>query len=129
MSPEYAQEWVRKAEADRAAAEVCLKQSGRIGDLSEIACFHAQQCAEKYLKALIAKAGKAPPRTHELEALARMIGTAARARLARQDLERLNAYAVDIRYPGSGATRREARLAVAAMNRLRLKFLRTLRGD
>jgi HEPN domain-containing protein len=32
-------------------------------------CFHAQQCAEKYLKALLLQAGSEPPKTHDLRLL------------------------------------------------------------
>jgi len=33
-------------------------------------CFHAQQCAEKYLKAWLIEAAAAFPRVHDLEAVA-----------------------------------------------------------
>ncbi|HBI42076.1 MAG TPA: hypothetical protein DDY78_04345 [Planctomycetales bacterium] len=41
-------EWVKKAEADRVVA---LQSSQSATPLHDAVCFHAQQCAEKYLKA------------------------------------------------------------------------------
>lgn len=46
-TPDEAQEWVAKAEEDYAGA-VALKRS-RKAHLPNLVCFHAQQCAEKYL--------------------------------------------------------------------------------
>ncbi len=120
MSPEYAAEWIRKAEADQLAAEVCLKLARRKSGQAEIACFHAQQCAEKHLKALLAKAGKAVPRTHDLIVLGNMAKAAGfHLSVDPEDFFLLNAHAVDIRYPGATAVAKEARRAVAAMNRIR----------
>lgn len=42
-------EWVKKAEVDFRAANKLLEDP----DSAEAVCFHAQQCAEKYLKALL----------------------------------------------------------------------------
>ncbi len=62
-------EWVDKGEADRKTArrELRVRNSPNF----DAVCFHAQQCAEKYLKALLQERGAAIPRTHNLEALAR----------------------------------------------------------
>lgn len=128
MSPEYAAEWARKAEADKTAAEVCLRISRRMKDQADIACFHAQQCVEKYLKAVLASLGHATPRIHDLERLADLVERAVSAALSRRDLERINSYAVEIRYPGATATRGEALKAVAAMHRLRRSCLRLLKS-
>lgn len=119
MSPEYIAEWIRKAEADRTAAKRALQDSLRHPDQAEIACYHAQQCVEKYLKALLAKKGRPIPRTHDLLALAdrtrRLRFSSAKLQ---EDLELLNHYAVRIRYPGASATVAEARKAVRAMERV-----------
>ena len=120
MSHEYAAEWIRKAEADKLAAEVCFKLARRQSGQAEIACFHAQQCAEKHLKALLAQAGKTVPRTHDLIVLGNMAKAAdLRLSVNPKDLFLLNAHAVDIRYPGATAGVKEARRAVGAMNRIR----------
>lgn len=116
MSPDYAREWVLKAEADRRAAERALADCRRRKDQAEIACFHAQQCAEKYLKAVLAQRGQIVPRVHDLLALARKLKAFGfPAASAQRHLRRLNQYAVEIRYPGRSAVIAEAEQALAAM--------------
>ena len=44
-------EWIQKAEGDLATAHRELR--ARKSPNFDAACFHAQQCAEKYLKALL----------------------------------------------------------------------------
>jgi len=112
----YVREWLRKAQADRIAAKRAFQDSRRIPDQAEIACFHAQQCAEKYLKAVLAMAGKLPPKIHDLIALAGQIKRAGFNLTRLEDsLRHLNGYAVEIRYPGYRATRAEARLVLRKM--------------
>lgn len=130
MSPEYAQEWRRKAEADRAAAKWALRRARRRKDQAEIACFHAEQCAEKYLKAVLAKHGRPVPRIHDLLALARLLRPFRfPASRLEKHLRSLNQYAVEIRYPGHSATVLEAKKAVRAMERVALQALQALRKE
>lgn len=49
------QEWVNKAEGDFASASRELQALK--GPNFDAACFHAQQCVEKYLKARLCEAG------------------------------------------------------------------------
>ena len=56
-------QWVRKAEADWAAAGKLADAGAQFRDT---VCFHSQHCAEKYLKALLQAHNIAPPRTHNL---------------------------------------------------------------
>lgn len=127
MSPHYAAEWFRKAETDRTAARGCLRLSRNSEDQAEVVCFHAQQCAEKYLKGILALTGKDVPRTHDLKVLAASLEKILRRAIRLADLERLNAHAVEIRYPGATATRGEALHALASMERIR-KACRTALG-
>ena len=60
-------EWVVKAEEDYLAAVDLSRRRKR--PLWSGVCFHAQQCAEKYLKARMEEASLAIPRTHDLEVL------------------------------------------------------------
>jgi HEPN domain-containing protein len=55
--------WVEKAEEDFALARAALR---RKKPLVTGACFHAQQCAEKYIKALLVSKGAEFPKTHDL---------------------------------------------------------------
>ena len=126
MSPEYSREWVLKAEADRLAAKRALRDAARLPGQADIACFHAQQCVEKYLKAILALRGRVVARTHDLDSLALGLeGTG--LRLAARDLRRLNRYSVEIRYPGAMAALKDARAAIAAMERSVRGCLKVLR--
>ncbi len=58
--------WVRKAEDDWDAA---CELAARSPPLRDAVCFHCQQAAEKYLKALLQEKGGAIPKTHDLEDL------------------------------------------------------------
>ncbi len=65
-----------------------------------LACFHAQQAAEKALKATLVTAGTPVPRTHDLVALVALVTGTARSLLEPVDLALLDPWAVDGRYPG-----------------------------
>src|SRR5438105_15026484 len=58
-------EWVEKAESDLIAA-VHLLQLGEQGPL-HVVCFNAQQCVEKYFKAVLTWKAIAFAKTHDLE--------------------------------------------------------------
>ncbi|MDQ7782075.1 MAG: HEPN domain-containing protein [Desulfomonilaceae bacterium] len=63
-------------------------------------CFHAQQSAEKLLKALLVLNGTTPPRTHDLVAvLAQCVEFEPSLRDLETDCRRLTYYAVGSRYP------------------------------
>ena len=81
----------------------------------DASCFHAQQCAEKYLKAYLVSQEIEPPRTHNLVALLKLcVSRDGSFELVRPELELLNTYAVDVRYPGEFSTKEEARDAFKA---------------
>jgi HEPN domain-containing protein len=56
-------EWVTKAENDLKSASYILKMKDCPVDN---VCFNAQQCVEKYLKALLITQGLKFPKTHDL---------------------------------------------------------------
>src|SRR5437667_10662757 len=60
-------QWVKKAEADFQSVRRELR--ARKQPNLDGACFHAQQCIEKYLKARLQEADLAFPRSHDLERL------------------------------------------------------------
>ena len=63
-------------------------------------CFHAQQVAEKGLKAYLVYHGQRPTRTHDLVALlAKCVGVDAQLASLEDDCRRLSYYAVSSRYP------------------------------
>lgn len=63
------QEWTEKAEGDY---KVAASQWHIEDPVYDAICFHAQQCIEKYLKAWLAEQGVNFPKTHDLEALAKL---------------------------------------------------------
>ena len=119
-------EWIAKAEGDYASALRELR--ARKNPNYDSACFHAQQCVEKYLKGLLQVEGIPFAKTHELPVLL----DACRDRyptleLFRTDLELLTQYAVALRYPGETATKRQAKRAVDAATRLRVELRKALK--
>ncbi len=57
-------EWIDKAEGDLVSAKRELRARKRPN--YDAACFHAQQCAEKYLKAVLHQRRIKFPKTHDL---------------------------------------------------------------
>ncbi|HET6384564.1 MAG TPA: HEPN domain-containing protein [Armatimonadota bacterium] len=104
-------EWVAKAEGDWTTAHLAYR-SRKTPDY-DAACFHAQQCAEKHLKALIQEAGIPVPRTQDLVALLAIAVTMEPSwSWLDPDLRALGVYAVTVRYTSTFATRTDARDAI-----------------
>lgn len=83
-------------------------------------CFHAQQCAEKYLKAILQENGKRIPKIHFLlELLALILDFDGSYEFLKADLEVLEDYAVRFRYPGDLAEKDQAQAAYAAAGAVR----------
>jgi HEPN domain-containing protein len=77
-----------------------------------VVCFHCQQCAEKYLKALLEELTLPVPKTHDLDGVLRPLHPHhPTLRSLRRGLIFLTQFAVDTRYPGESATRRQAEAA------------------
>lgn len=92
------------------------------------ACFHAQQCAEKYLKAVLVLHVRDFPRVHDLLSLSDLCARAGIiVPIDPDDLDRLSAYAVQVRYPGEDPTPEEARAAIEIAKAVR-RFVRRLLG-
>ena len=114
-------EWIDKAEGDFATAQRELR--ARKSPNYDAACFHAQQMAEKYLKAFLQMNGLAPPRSHDLvELLALALSFQPHLALLESDLKSLNAFAVQFRYPGQSAEKTDARSAVEAAKVVRVQL-------
>ena len=88
---------MRKAENDLKTVRASLASPDPPWDTI---CFHAQQAAEKHLKAYLVFQGQLPPRTHDLGQLLRLARdldpTLAPLAL---DCDSLTDYAVEARYP------------------------------
>lgn len=109
MTP-LTQEWVDSAEDDWII--VSREMRARHSPSYRGVCFHAQQCAEKYLKARLQEAGIAFPRTRNLlDLLALALPIEAGWIVLRASLDTLSDYAVTVRYPGSTVNRDDAKEA------------------
>lgn len=116
--------WVRKAEADVAGARELAHAKPALNDLI---CFHAQQAAEKYLKALMLEYGLVPPRTHDLQQLLSMLLPHERQLASlRRILVSLSQFAVEYRYPGQNATARQSRSALRGLEKVRIAIRQRL---
>jgi len=100
-------EWVSKAEADFATVE--RECRARKHPNYDGACFHAQQCAEKYLKARLCEAGISFTKVHDLVALLdQVLAVKPLWETFREDLAFLSDFAVTFHYPGESADRTSA---------------------
>ncbi len=91
-------QWASKAEHDFRKAEYTLALQEDCP--FDTVCFHAQQCAEKYLKALLLKVGSEPPRTHDLRLLLQRLPADVAVLFRMEDIVELNRYSIEARYPG-----------------------------
>lgn len=90
-----AEEWLSFAREDLAVTNLP-------GVSQRIQCFHAQQAAEKAIKALLTLLEIEFVRSHDLNYLAQLLPSDFSLHAEVIDLERMSRWAVDHRYPGSG---------------------------
>lgn len=118
--------WIARAEEDYKLARSALRHKE---PLTYGACFHAQQRAEKYLKAILVAKGQPFPKTHDLLTLSDLcFKQGVHLGLDLDDLDTLSSYAVRVRYPGDDPIPEEARRAVQiaqSVRRLSRKYLLT----
>ena len=111
--------WIRKAESDLKTAEHTLALKERCP--FDTVCFHAQQCAEKYLKALLVSRTLDFPKTHDLRLLMQKIPGDINLKLHIEEVVSLNRYTIEARYPGDWEpfNRGEAEKAVTIARKVR----------
>jgi HEPN domain-containing protein len=90
------QSWMQNARADIAIAGIQLPPGGMYEQL----CFHAQQAAEKSIKAVLLDLGVVFPFTHNLQMLLDLLPANIFVPNEVKNVIELNAYAVLARYPG-----------------------------
>lgn len=114
-------EWINKAEGDYHTALRDFR--ARKYPNYDSACFHAQQCIEKYCKAVLQKGNLYFPKTHDLNILLDLfLPIYPMWEIYRNDLKTLSIFAVEFRYPGESATKEEANDAINIMKRIREEF-------
>jgi len=104
-------EWVSKAESDFALME----REGRVrkNPSYDGVCFHAQQCAGKYLKARLCEGDIEVAKIHDLVALLEsLLSLEPSWEVFRRDLAYLSGFAAAYRYPGESATQEQAKDAI-----------------
>ncbi len=119
-------EWLNKEEDDWHVANMSFR--ARKHPSYDAAVFHAQQCAEKYLKAGLEEAGIPFGRTHDLLVLHQLVLIAEPSWAVLQPyLIFLNPFAVVYRYPGISASKSDAKDALKYCREVRL-MIRTTFG-
>ncbi len=120
-----AYEWLAKADNDLRSAEYLLKMEDCPTDTT---CFHAQQCVEKCLKALLVSQGTEFQKTHDLTKLMVLLPSRLRPPLEDKEQDRLTEYATVTRYPGNyePISVSEARQAVRTARRVRREVRKIL---
>ena len=121
-----AREWMNKAENDLKNAAHTLKLGADCP--TDTVCFHAQQCVEKYLKAVLVVLEIPFPRSHDIEVLLELMPRYARPSLTVEEQRRLTGYATITRYPGpyDPVTLAEAKEAVKLARRVRREVRKLL---
>ncbi len=117
-------EWVAKAEGNlQAANELGASRHPN----HDAICFHAQQCIEKLMKAVLLLHGITPPHTHDLLKLDKLVRSArSEWKCERKDLRFLTRGSVAFRYPGESATSAHSAAALSICTRLREALLKLI---
>jgi HEPN domain-containing protein/predicted nucleotidyltransferase len=98
----------------------CIRPGSSRPVTHDLICFHCQQAAEQYLKALLIELGVVFPKTHRLEdLLLLLVPHDPSLKKLRRTVLCLTRYAVDYRYPDEDAAKREAAAAVRQAERVR----------
>jgi len=120
---EFVRQWLLKAEEDVGAAKSLLTYGETF--LSTV-CFHAQQAAEKYLKAFLTRHQVEFPKTHDIGELLDLIDLIDRNLSdSLRDTMVLTDYGVVIRYPSDlpSVTASDAQGAVRLADQVRKSIL------
>jgi HEPN domain-containing protein len=124
-SEDLVRAWVLKAEHDLLNIENNLAAREIPWDTVG---FHAQQCGEKYLKALLVSRHIDPPKIHDLTELYALLPDGLLADFNARLFEELNPYSIEGRYPGvwEPVEQGEALRAVEAAKMIREAIRRVL---
>lgn len=118
MTKQLVKEWIDKAEEDFRTLQELYKKSP--SDFATTICFHSQQSAEKYLKALLTKHGIEPPWIHTLESLLDLVVIKTpELEQYRELLAQLTPYATEYRYPGRVANKSDTKICVDIITKFR----------
>lgn len=122
----FTAQWVERAEHDLTNAEHTLELEDDCP--FDTVAFHAQQCAEKYLKAWLVENDVDFARTHDLVILVGLAREAGLTEIDASEIAPLNRYAVESRFPGEWdpITLEDATEAVEIARRVRASIREAL---
>ena len=111
-------EWFDKAGGDYGVAEREFGAGERAN--YDAVCYHAQQCVEKLMKAVLVHFGVVPPKVHDLLHLAKLLKDACPSwGWSKEDLRWLTRAGMAFRYPGGSAEREHAEKALRLCGEMR----------
>ena len=114
-------DWVEKAEEDYLTAEKMIQVKP---SAYNVVCFHGQQTIEKYLKSILAFNHLFIEKTHALDYLcSKTVQLVPQLAFCQDELSKIDAFAVQIRYPGQSANKDDAKQILKLTTMLR-KFMR-----
>jgi HEPN domain-containing protein len=113
-------QWLDYADEDLRLATYALKMRGK-GRPYRLIAYHAQQCAEKYIKAFLIYHNVNFPYTHNIRKLLDLCREHATWAETLRDAEELTQYTITARYPGEdeAVTKEEAQESVEIAQRVR----------
>ena len=125
---DFVQQWLKKANSDLQAAKLLC--AGELEDYFT-GGFHAQQAAEKYIKAFLVRHQVEFTKTHDIGRLRQLVAcrdAALAERLKKADV--LTPYGVDMRYPEEFevVSQKRAKCAVALAEQVKEEILTSLKG-
>lgn len=123
---EVVRTWFKKAENDMLNAE------NTINPPCDTICFHAQQCAEKYLKGFLAFYKIDFPKTHSVEYLVELCKQVIpEIETELENVEVLSSYGVEVRYPDEvyyDIPKEDAQEAIELAKKAKAVVLKHLKG-
>lgn len=95
---DFVRQWLDKAEEDLRAGEILLDSD--LEDFDSVG-FHAQQAAEKFIKAVLVRHQIPFPKSHSIQLLRGLVAQADKALAEKlSPADSLTPYGVEFRYPG-----------------------------
>lgn len=124
---DFVQQWLDKARKDLATGEIILREDFEDYENSG---FHAQQAAEKFIKAFLVRHQIQFPKSHDI-ALLRQLVARVDSKLAEKlaTADALTPYGVEFRYPGDlpSVSRDEGETALRLAEETRALIMESLR--
>ena len=125
---DFVRQWLEKAHKDLAAGEVLL--TGAFEDYEAVG-FHAQQAAEKFIKAFLIRHQIEFPKTHNIAVLRQLVaGVDPELAKTLATADTLTPYGVEFRYPGDlpSIPREEGEKALHLAEQTRDLILKSLKS-